>query len=109
MSMSGKNPYTPLMSQIIGLFRQNQGPLIFPHQVYNDTNNSHNKPPPRETTVDVIPRNDIVYTQSWGYFVDPEDETRMPTKLPELKRQKAKSRIQHAMIDIPTKHNRSAL
>ena len=25
-------------------------------------------------------------SQSWGYFVDPDDETKMPTKLPELKR-----------------------
>ena len=100
MSMSGQNPYTPFMSRIISLFRQNPGPVIVPYHYSKNRIKYDDKPRPCETT---YPHNDMVASsQTWGYFVDPDDETKMPTKLPELKRHDARSNI-----DSSTKHHHS--
>ena len=94
MSMSCQNPYTPFMSRIISLFRKNSGPVIVPYHFSKNTIKYDDNPRLCETT---CPRNDIVTSsQSWGYFVDPDDETTMPTKLPELKRHDARSRIHNS-------------
>ena len=108
MSMNGQNSYTPLMARIISLFKQTSGPVIVPYHYsknniinYDDCINTTNNMSRNEVNTNCSS------SQSWGYFVDPDDETRMPTKLPELKRQDARSKIDTTAQSL-TKHHHSA-
>lgn len=101
MSMSGRNPYTSYISRVINLLNQNRDSFVTSHHfpeihVNNET--------PR-TTMHSMLINDNGCSQSWGHFVDPDDETKMPTTLPKLERQNARSRINTTIDSAYKSHN----